>query len=83
MLYEMLLLWFFFTAFCLGLASKRRKWWVKNGFYAFVLTYFAYRFAIGFVQPYSTFWFGLSTYQAIALPMMAYGWLMMRKMKNA
>ena len=79
MIYEMILLAIFFAIFCTWLYSKHRKWWIINGFYIFIITYFVYRFSVGFVQPYSTWWFGLSTYQAIAIPMVMYGWWMARK----
>ena len=79
MIYEMILLAVFFAIFCLWLYSTRRTWWIANGFYLFIIIYFIYRFLIGFVQPYSTWWLGLSTYQVIAIPMVAYGWLMLKK----
>ena len=78
MVYEMILLAVFFVVFVAGLHSPRRAWWIDNGFYVFVVVYFVYRFAVGFVQPYSTFWWGLSTYQTIAIPMVAYGaWMIL------
>lgn len=79
MIYEMVLLAIFFTIFCFWLYSKKRIWWIRNGFYVFIVTYFIYRFLIGFIQPYSHFWLGLSTYQVIAIPMVVYGWWMIRK----
>lgn len=81
MIYEMVLLTLFFVIFLFWLYSKKRKWWIRNGFYVFILTYFSYRFLVGFIQPYSDFWFGLSTYQFIAIPMFWYGWLMLYKWK--
>ncbi|MDD2917286.1 MAG: prolipoprotein diacylglyceryl transferase [Candidatus Gracilibacteria bacterium] len=79
MIYEMVLLAVFFAIFCFGLYSSKRAWWIHNGFYVFIIVYFLYRFSVGFIQPYSTFWFGLSTYQVIAIPMVTYGVWMMRK----
>ncbi|GAB0174508.1 MAG: hypothetical protein HHAS10_03870 [Candidatus Altimarinota bacterium] len=79
MIYEMILLMVFFTVFLLGLYSFSRKWWIQRGFYVFILVYFLYRFLVGFIQPYSHFWFGLSTYQVIAIPMILYGLYMLRK----
>lgn len=79
MIYEMILLAIFFVIFCIWLYSKHRKWWITNGFYVFIIIYFLYRFLIGFIQPYSTWWLWLSTYQAIAVPMVAYGWWMIKK----
>lgn len=79
MIYEMMLLTIFFIFFMFWLSSDKRKWWIVNGFYVFIITYFIYRFTIGFIQPYSTWWFGLSTYQVISVPMIIYGWWMVRK----
>lgn len=79
MIYEMILLAIFFAIFCIWLYSRERKWWIRNGFYTFIITYFLYRFLIGFIQPYSHFWLGLSTYQLIAIPMVIYGGWMIRK----
>lgn len=73
MIYEMVLLGVFLIVFSARLASAQRAWWIQNGFYVFVVVYFIYRFLVGFIQPYSTFWWGLSTYQAIAIPMVIYG----------
>ena len=78
MIYEMILLTIFFVIFLFWLYSKKRIWWIRNGFYVFIFTYFLYRFLVGFIQPYSHFWFWLSTYQVIALPMCVY-WGMMIK----
>ncbi|OIP51981.1 hypothetical protein AUK10_04200 [Candidatus Gracilibacteria bacterium CG2_30_37_12] len=82
MIYEMILLALFFIIFCFGLYSKARKWWIRNGFYVFIIIYFTYRFLVGFIQPYSQWWLGLSTYQIIAIPMVVYGIAMIRKNKN-
>lgn len=79
MIYEMILLAIFFAIFCIWLYSRKRKWWIRNGFYTFIITYFLYRFSVGFIQPYSHFWLGLSTYQLIAIPMVIYGGWMIRK----
>ncbi len=79
MIYEMLLLSIFFVIFCFWLASKHRKWWIWHGFYVFIIVYFIYRFMVGFVQPYSNWWLWLSTYQVISIPMVVYGWMMVRK----
>ncbi len=79
MIYEMILLALFFAIFCFWLYSKKRTWWIWNGFYVFIITYFVYRFLVGFIQPYSHFWLGLSTYQVIAIPMLVYGWWMIWK----
>ena len=79
MIYEMILLGLFFTFFMFWLYSYYRKWWIQNGFYLFVITYFIYRFLIGFIQPYSHFWLWLSTYQIISIPMVIYGWWMIKK----
>lgn len=72
MIYEMILLSIFFVIFCFWLYSRERTWWIRNGFYLFILTYFIYRFSVGFIQPYSTWWLGLSTYQIISIPMGVY-----------
>ncbi len=79
MIYEMVLLAIFFAIFCVWLYSTNRKWWIANWFYIFIIIYFIYRFLVGFIQPYSTWWLGLSTYQVIAIPMVMYGWWMVRK----
>ncbi len=79
MIYEMILLSVFFVILCLWLYSKNRKWWIWHGFYVFIIVYFVYRFTVGFVQPYSTWWLWLSTYQVISIPMVIYGWWMVRK----
>jgi hypothetical protein len=79
MIYEMILLFIFFLFFTLSLYSRHRKWWIWNGFYVFILLYFLYRFFVGFIQPYSEFWFWLSTYQIIALPMILYAGYMLSK----
>lgn len=79
MIYEMILLLIFFIVFCIWLSSKSRKWWIRNGFYVFIIVYFIYRFGVWFIQPYSQFWLGLSTYQVIAIPMITYGWYMIFK----
>lgn len=81
MIYEMILLAIFFVIFCFWLYSSKRKWWIINGFYVFIITYFLYRFSVGFIQPYSQYWFGLSTYQLIAMPMILYGWWMIHSQK--
>lgn len=73
MIYEMILFFLFFAIFCYWLYTKKRKWWINNGFYIFIIIYFIYRFSVGFIQPYSHFWFWLSTYQIIAIPMVLYG----------
>ncbi len=78
MIYEMILLTVFFLIFILWLYSKKRKWWITNWFYVFIITYFVYRFSVGFVQPYSTWWLWLSTYQVISIPMIVYGWWMVK-----
>ena len=78
MIYEMILLSIFFVIFCFWLYSRRRKWWINHGFYVFILVYFIYRFSVGWIQPYSTWWLGLSTYQVISIPMIVYGWWMMK-----
>ncbi len=82
MVYEMILLAIFFAVFVRGLHSPHRTWWIRKGFYVFIVVYFVYRFAVGFVQPYSTFWCGLSTYQAIAIPMVVYGIWMLRRRED-
>lgn len=82
MIYEMVLLGIFFVFFCFWLYSIHRKWWIRNGFYIFVILYFFYRFLVGFIQPYSTFWWWLSTYQFIAIPMVLYGWWMINLIDN-
>lgn len=78
MIYEMILLLIFFITFMIWLYSKERKWWITNGFYIFIITYFIYRFCVWFVQPYSTWWLWLSTYQVISIPMIAYGIYMVK-----
>lgn len=82
MIYEMVLLAVFFTIFCFWLYSRKRAWWIRNGFYIFIVVYFTYRFLVGFIQPYSQWWLGLSTYQAIAIPMVVYGGWMVYFSKN-
>ena len=79
MIHEMIILILFFLIFCIGLSGKERKWWINNGFYLFVIIYFLYRFFVGFIQPYSTWWFWLSTYQFISIPMIVYGIFMLTK----
>lgn len=79
MIYEMILLSIFFIVFCIWLYSWYRKWWINNWFYVFVVIYFIYRFSVGFIQPYSIWWLWLSTYQVIAIPMIVYGWQMIKK----
>ena len=78
MIYEMILLIIFFVIFCIWLYSNHRKWWITNGFYVYIIVYFLYRFLVGFIQPYSTWWLGLSTYQVIAIPMVVYGCWMIK-----
>jgi prolipoprotein diacylglyceryltransferase len=82
MIYEMILLAIFFVIFVSWLYSQERKWWIRNWFYLFIITYFLYRFAVGFIQPYSEFWWWLSTYQIIALPMVLYWAWMMRRVEH-
>lgn len=79
MIYEMILLFLFFIAFIAWLHGKQRIWWIRNWFYLFIIIYFIYRLSIGFIQPYSQFWLWLSTYQIIAIPMVWYGWWMIKK----
>jgi prolipoprotein diacylglyceryltransferase len=71
MIYEMILL---ISLGCIILWTFRKyeSFWIKNWFYVFILVYFIYRFFVGFIQPYSTWWIGLSTYQVIAIPMVFY-----------
>lgn len=79
MIYEMILLSIFFLVFCIWLSGEKRKWWINNGFYLFIIFYFIYRFFVGFIQPYSTWCLWLSTYQFISIPMITYGISMLTK----
>jgi phosphatidylglycerol---prolipoprotein diacylglyceryl transferase len=72
MIYEMIVLTLFAMFFVRGLYTKQRSFWITRGFYLFIGVYFTYRFGVGFIQPYSNWWGGLSTYQVIALPMVIY-----------
>lgn len=78
MIYEMVLLFLFFIALMIWL-KREPIWWTKNGFYLFIGIYFFYRFLVGFIQPYSHFWWWFSTYQLIAIPMITYSIYMVKR----
>ena len=77
-LYEVGVLILFFAFFCFSLQYKR-EYILRNGFFLFTLTYFSYRFFIGFISPYSDFWYGLNTYQVISIIMIWYSFYKLKK----
>ncbi len=70
-IYEILVLFFIWILLVLGLRYKK-DYWLKNGFFIFCLVYFLYRFLVGFIMPYSHFWYGMNTIQVVSIGMIIY-----------
>ncbi|MDD2871964.1 MAG: prolipoprotein diacylglyceryl transferase [Candidatus Gracilibacteria bacterium] len=77
-IYEIIVLLLIFIIFVIGINTKK-EWWINNGFFIFTLIYFTYRFLVGFVMPYSHFWFGLNSIQVVSIGMIVYSVYKLKK----
>lgn len=70
-IYEILVLFIFWILFIIWLKYKKH-FWLRNWFFIFTLVYFTYRFLVGFIMPYSHFWYWLNTIQVVSIGMIIY-----------
>lgn len=70
-IYEIIVLLIIWIIFVLWLKYKK-SFFLKNWFFIFCLFYFIYRFLVGFIMPYSHFWFWINTIQVVSIWMIFY-----------
>lgn len=77
-IYEILVLLLIWIIFIIWLKIEK-EWWIINGFFIFCFVYFLYRFLVGFIMPYSDFWFGMNTIQVVSIGMIIYAFYKFKK----